>query len=76
MIILPKAIKRLYAIPSKILGFPGGSVVKNPLANGGDVGPIPWLGRSQPVFFPGKSHGERSVMGCSPWGYRKESDTI
>ena len=28
------------------LGFPGGSVVKNPPANAGDVGSIPGLGRS------------------------------
>ena len=27
-----------------------------------------------PVFMPGKSHGLRSLVGCSPWG-RKESDT-
>ena len=27
-------------------GFPGGSVVKNPLANAGDTGSIPGLGRS------------------------------
>ena len=27
-------------------GFPGGSVVKNPLANAGDTGSIPDLGRS------------------------------
>ena len=27
-------------------GFPGTSVVKNPLANAGDVGLIPGLGRS------------------------------
>ena len=27
-------------------GFPGGSVVKNPPANAGDVGSIPGLGRS------------------------------
>ena len=26
-----------------------------------------------PVFFPGKSHGWRSLVGCSPWG-RYESD--
>ena len=29
-----------------LLGFPGGSVVKNPPANAGDVGSIPGLGRS------------------------------
>ena len=28
------------------LGFPGGSVVKNPPANAGDLGPIPGSGRS------------------------------
>ena len=27
-----------------------------------------------PVFLPGKSHGWRSLVGCSPWG-RSESDT-
>ena len=26
-----------------------------------------------PVFLPGKSHGQRSLAGYSPWG-RKESD--
>ena len=26
------------------------------------------------VLLPGKSHGQRSLVGCSPWG-RKESDT-
>ena len=27
-----------------------------------------------PVFLPGKSHGQKSLEGCSPWGH-KESDT-
>ena len=27
------------------MGFPGGSVVKNPLVNAGDLGSIPRLGR-------------------------------
>ena len=27
-----------------------------------------------PVLLPGKSHGQRSLAGCTPWG-RKESDT-
>jgi len=27
-----------------------------------------------PVLLPGKSHGQRSLEGCSPWG-REESDT-
>ena len=33
-------------------GFPSGSVVKNLIANAGDVGSIPGLGR-----FPGEGHG-------------------
>ena len=47
-----------------------------------DVGLIPWLGRSPgggkwqstPVFFPGESHGHRSLASYSPKG-RKELDT-
>ena len=33
----------------------------------------PWRRKWQPtlVFLPGKSHGQRSLVGCSPWG-RKE----
>ena len=27
-----------------------------------------------PVLLPGKSHGRRSLVGCSPWS-REESDT-
>ena len=32
-------------------------------------------GNGQPtlVLFPGKSHGQRNLVGCSPWG-RTESD--
>ena len=38
------------------------------------VGKIPWRRKWQPtpVFLPGKSHGQRSLVG--PWG-RTESDT-
>ena len=37
---------------------------------------IPWRTEWQPtpVFLPGKSHGQRSLGGYSPWGH-KESDT-
>ena len=30
--------------------------------------------QSTPVLLPGKSHGQRSLVGYSPWGL-KESDT-
>ena len=54
-------------------------VVKNLPANAGDVkglGSITGSGRSwqpTPVFLPGESHGQRSLVGYSPWG-RIESD--
>ena len=40
------------------------------------AGKMPWRRKWQPtpVFLPGKSHGQRSLVGYSPWG-RKESDT-
>ena len=52
-------------------------VVKNPLANAGRckrrgfhpwVRKIPWRRKWQPttVFWPGESHGQRSLAGCSP----------
>ena len=51
-------------------------VVKNPPANAGDAGDAgssPGLGRSPgegptPVFLPGESHGQRSLVDYSPWG--------
>ena len=60
-------------------------VVKNPLTNAGDLrdmGSIPGLGRSpggghsNPVQYSclEKPHGQRSLVGYSPWGHR-ESDT-
>ena len=66
------------------LGFPGGSVVKESVCDAGDTGyagSIPGSGRSPrrmawqptPLVFPGESHGQRSLVGYSPWG-RTESD--
>ena len=60
-------------------------VGKNLPASAGDTGhsgSIPGSGRSPgernwqptPVFLPGKSHGQRSLVGYSPWGC-KESDS-
>ena len=39
------------------------------------VGQIPWRRQwhPTPVLLPRKSHGRRSLVGCSPWG-REESD--
>jgi len=38
---------------------------------------IPWRRAWQPtpVFLPGKSHGQRSLAGYSPWGHREPDTT-
>ena len=56
-------------------------VVKNPPANAGDVrdvGSIPGWGRcpgggngNSLQFLPGESHGQRSLVGYSPWGHKR-----
>ena len=28
-----------------------------------------------PVLLPGKSHGQRSLVGCSPWGFEESNST-
>ena len=40
------------------------------------AGKIPWSRKWQPtpVFLPGKSHGQRSPAGYSPWGRRVRHD--
>ena len=54
-------------------------MVKNPPANAGDkkrhgfdlwVGKISWKRKWQPapVILPGKFHGQKSLVGYSPWG--------
>ena len=59
-------------------------MVKNPPANAGDIrdmgsisvleDPLEEAGQPTPVFWPGESQGQRSLVGYSPWGL-KEMDT-
>ena len=63
------------------LSSPMSWVVNNPLwCRRGGFNPwvrkIPWRRKWQPtpVFFPGQPRGQRSQVGCSPWGL-EESDT-
>ena len=67
-------------------GFPSGASGKEPACqcrrckrHGFDpwVGKIPWRRAQQPtpVFLPGEFHGQRNLVGYSPWG-RKELDII
>ena len=41
------------------------------------VGKIPWRRKWQPtpVFFPGKSHGQRSLVVYSPWCCKQSETT-
>ena len=52
-------LKRLSSSSSSLLGFPGDSVVKNLLANAGDMGLIPGSGRS-----PGVGNGNSLQYSC------------
>ena len=63
-------------------GFPGGSVVKKKKKPACQwrkhrldpwVRKISWRGKWQPtpVFLSGKSHGQRSLAGYSPWGCKR-----
>ena len=60
-------------------GFPGGLEGKASACNAGDPGSIPELGRfpwrrqwhPTPVLLPGKSHGRRSLGGCTVHGIPK-----
>ena len=58
-------------------------VVKNPLANAGNIKRHrfdPWVGKilwrrkwqTTPVFLPGKFHGQSSLAGYSPWGHKTD----
>ena len=60
-------------------GFPCSSDGKESACKAGDMDSIPHSGRSPGegngnplVFLPGESHGQRSLMGYSPWA-QKES---
>ena len=65
-------------------GFPGDSAVRNLPARyrrckfSPWVGKIPWRRKWQPtpVVLPGKSHGQRSLEGPSPWGHRELDTTL
>ena len=61
----------------KYMGFPGGASGKEPACQCRRhkrcrfdpwVGKIPWRKTWQPtpIFLPGESHGQRSLVGCSP----------
>ena len=62
-----------------MLRLPQGLSGKNPPANAGDVGqgePLETRMATTPLFLRGKSHGQRSVVGCSPWGPKRVGEDL
>jgi len=59
-----------------LVGFPGGSDGKESAYNTGDMVSVPGLERSPgerewlptPMFLPGETHGQKSVVDYSPHG--------
>ena len=75
----PNTLLKIFAYIFKYIDFPGGSDSKASVYNAGSLGLIPESGRfpwrrkwhPSPVFLPGKPHGRRSLVGCSPWGCKE-----
>ena len=57
-------------------------MVQNLPASAGDMGSIPWSERSpggendKPLWYSGKSHGQRSLKGCGPWGHKRVAHNL
>ena len=73
---------RAHQICVRLFCFPGGAGGKEPVCQcrrwkRGGFNPwvrmIPWRRTWQPtpVFLPGESHGQRSLVGYSPWGLKE-----
>ena len=71
-----------FMLSIRALGFPDGASGKEPACQcrryrrcGFDpwVGKMPWRREWQPspVFFPGESQRQRSLVGYSPWGHKE-----
>ena len=78
-------LRGLLVISKRGMGFPGGGSGEESACQcrrQKRPGFDPWIGKipqrrkwqSTPVFLPRKSHGQKSLAGCSPQGL-KESDT-
>ena len=77
---LQKALSHSYFIAEKYYswGFPGGSAVENPPAmqetqvqSLGWEDPLEKEMATHSIFLPGISHGQKSVVGYSPWGHKR-----
>ena len=75
-----KPASKSYLHPVLVSGFPWWlSGKESTTCNVEGASSIPWSGKTPwrrkwqhtPVFLPGKSHGERSLVGYSPWGHKR-----
>ena len=65
--------------PHNWLSIPDGSVIKVSTCQCRRLEFDPWVGKilwrrkwkPSPVFLPGESHGQRNLVGYSPWGSQK-----
>ena len=69
----------LYIIIFLVYSFPSVSDSEESTYKAGELHwgrKIPWRRewKPTPVFLPGESHGQKNLVGCSPWSC-KESDT-
>ena len=71
----------LFIFCVSLMGFPGGASGKEPICpcrRYKKCGFDPWVGKSSggrarqstPVSLPRESHGQRSLVGYSPWGHK------
>ena len=76
--VLPMHIQSCFPLGwTCLVSFPGGSVVKNPPVKqeirvwslSQEDAWEKW--QPTPIFFPGKSHWQRSLVGYSPWGRKR-----
>ena len=76
-----KAFVCSFKLHPTLLGFPGGSVGKETACDAGDLEFYPWVWKipqkrtwqPTPVFLPEESHGQRRLVGCSPWGCKSRT---
>ena len=72
--------RKICSLPSTALGLPAGSDSRESPCSSGDLGSISGLERSPgegneclptPVFLPGKSHGQRRLVGLQSMGLQR-----
>ena len=81
MVCIPEQVSIINEL-KETKGFSGGSDSKESTQKGRDLGLIPGSRRSPkegntatPVFLTRESHGQRNIVGYSPWGGKESNMT-